>query len=104
MADYVSTKDFMQEMKELREEAKKDRHTFGNNIQWNFEKFDAKLEKVIDNYVKIEIMERDVKIIKDDHKEIRITVDNISKKMWTWMWFIWAVSGIGTFVAQIYFK
>tara|TARA_R110000764_G_scaffold5867_3_gene22764 strand:+ start:5561 stop:5662 length:102 start_codon:yes stop_codon:yes gene_type:complete len=33
MADYVNTKEFMQEMKELRDEAKKDRHSFGNNIQ-----------------------------------------------------------------------
>tara|TARA_R110000764_G_scaffold5867_3_gene22765 strand:+ start:5663 stop:5812 length:150 start_codon:yes stop_codon:yes gene_type:complete len=47
------------------------------------EKFDSKLEKVIDNYVKIEIMERDIEIIKKDHKEIKVTVDNISKKMWT---------------------
>ena len=49
-------------------------------------------------------MEKDVEIIKQDHKDIKVTVDNISKKMMVWMGFIWAVSWIGTFVAQIYFK
>ena len=104
MADYVNQKEFSQEMKELREEAKKDRHSFGNTIQLMLDKFDSKLEKVIENYVKIEVMEKDVEIIKQDHKDIKVTVDNISKKMMVWMGFIWAVSWIGTFMAQIYFK
>ena len=39
MADYVNQKEFSQEMKELREEAKKDRHSFGNTIQLMLDKF-----------------------------------------------------------------
>ena len=97
MADYVSTKDFMQEMKEVREEAKQDRHDFANLIQWMLEKFDTKLEKVVTNNVKIEIMEKDVTEIKEEQKTLK-------KMIWTAWGAIWGISWVGTFVAQIYFK
>ena len=97
MSDYVTTKDFMQEMKEVREEAKRDRHEFSNIIQCMLTKFDDKLEKVITNNVKIKIIEKEVSEIKEDHKWFK-------KLIWTAAWAVWTVSWIGTAVAQIYLK
>ena len=104
MPDYVTTKDFMQETKELRKEAKEDRHEFSNLIQSMLLTFDEKLDKIITNNVKIDLMEKDLEIIKEDHKEIKKTVEGISRKQVFAMWFIWAISWAGTFMAQIIFK
>lgn len=103
MSEFVTQIQFMEEMKELRQEAKVDRHDFVNTIQAMLSKSDDKLEKIIDNHVKIEIIENDLKIIKTNYNDMKDTVDAMSKKMLIGMWFIWAVSGIGGFVAQIFF-
>lgn len=81
MSEFVTQIQFMEEMKELRQEAKVDRHDFVNTIQAMLSKSDDKLEKIIDNHVKIEIIENDLKIIKTNYNDMKDTVDAMSKKM-----------------------